>query len=517
MLLIRLSKRVFAAVFLILFPETSFIFGNNIQISNVQITEKNLVEQWVSIRFDMYIERGWRINTGASNWSAVWLFVKYQVDNGEWHHATLSTNSADYTMPVNVMASPVSDGKGVFIYDSRVNPGTYSSYTVPGLLIRWKYGLDGVSSTSSNVNVKVLGMEMVYVPSGSFSLGSGGNETNHFFTQGSNNPYLVSSDDQIIVGNSSGNLNYSADNLFSGDRNGPIPASYPKGYGAYYMMRYEISQEQYVDFLNLLTRQQQINLTNSNISGSTVTNYFVLSNSTNVVKRNGIRCNAAIDPVNPVVFYCDYNNNGVYNEAGDGQNIACNFLDWNKLIAYLDWSGLRPMTELEYEKSCRGTAVPVANEYAWGTIEILQSSASLTNSGFNSEITTNSGNGLCNYDHIDLPMRVGFAARSSTNRVQAGAGFYGACDLSGNITERCVTAGSPAGRAYTGLHGDGELSGTGSANVLNWPGPNGTSARGGNYASTSDYLRVSARNTGFDWLWFFSNDESGGRGVRSAN
>ena len=40
------------------------------------------------------------------------------------------------------------------------------------------------------------------------------------------------------------------------------------------------------------------------------------------------------------------------------------------LCTYLDWAGLRPMTELEYEKICRGPSAPVAGEYAWGSTTI---------------------------------------------------------------------------------------------------------------------------------------------------
>jgi hypothetical protein len=33
------------------------------------------------------------------------------------------------------------------------------------------------------------------------------------------------------------------------------------------------------------------------------------------------------------------------------------------------------MTELEYEKACRGPLMPVANEYAWGTTTISATTA----------------------------------------------------------------------------------------------------------------------------------------------
>src|SRR5205814_1580703 len=46
---------------------------------------------------------------------------------------------------------------------------------------------------------------------------------------------------------------------------------------------------------------------------------------------------------------------------------ACNYLQWEDETAYLDWAALRPLTELEYEKVCRGTNPPVGFEGAWGT------------------------------------------------------------------------------------------------------------------------------------------------------
>ncbi len=495
--------------------------ANNIQITNAQITEKNTLEHWANISFDMSIEHGWRINTGPANWSAAWVFVKYQVDNGPWHHATLSTQNADYTMPLNVLADPVSDGKGIFIYDSRLNPGTYTSYSTTGLVIRWNYGLDNILDNASNVNIQVFGIEMVYIPSSSYYLGSGGNETNHFFTSGGNNPYQVSSENPITVGTNAGNLYYQTDFLFQlgGDQNGPIPAAFPKGYQAFYVMRYEISQEQYTSFLNHLSRTQQISRVTSDISGDAVANTYVMSNTATMQGRNGIRCTAnGNGTVNPITFYCDYNGNGIGGELNDGQNIACGYLGWSDLLAYYDWTGLRPMTELEYEKACRGDLSPVINEYAWGSTDILQSSTTLTNDGSISEITTNSGNGLCNYNHSGFPMRVGFAAGPASNRLQSGASYYGLSDLSGNIAENCVTIGTSQGRAYTGLHGNGELNGSGNFDVLNWPGTSGLSSRGGDFSTSSSDLRVSSRAMGSgDWVWFLSTSSTmGGRGARTA-
>jgi hypothetical protein len=47
------------------------------------------------------------------------------------------------------------------------------------------------------------------------------------------------------------------------------------------------------------------------------------------------------------------------NEADDGEWIACNLILHGRMLPLsLDWSGLRPMTEMEFEKSCRGPVFP---------------------------------------------------------------------------------------------------------------------------------------------------------------
>jgi hypothetical protein len=60
---------------------------------------------------------------------------------------------------------------------------------------------------------------------------------------------------------------------------------------------------------------------------------------------------------------------------------------------------------------------------------------------------------LSNFNHdVDTygPLRCGFAATPFTNKIQAGASYYGIMEMAGNLTERCISAGSPEGRAYTG-------------------------------------------------------------------
>ena len=164
--------------------------------------------------------------------------------------------------------------------------------------------------------------------------------------------------------------------------------------------------------------------------------------------------------------------NNVYDEAADGGNIACNYLSWDDLRAYLDWAALRPMTELEFEKASRGLNASVLAEYAWGTTTINQaSSGALTNGGQATEVSTSTADGLCAYNAGTTlgPLRVGFAATASTFRTGAGASYYGILDLSGNVWEQVFGCGyfifpnrlfTPI---FTGVLGDGMLDANGGA------------------------------------------------------
>ncbi len=313
--------------------------------------------------------------------------------------------------------------------------------------------------------------------------------------------------------------------------------SWPNGYAAFYMMKYELTQGQYKDFLNSLRRAQQINRVQATISGDTIANYYVMADSTLVDARQSIRAPASGNGTSPaqVVFGCDLNNNGTFNETDDGDAIAMNYINWMDYSAYADWAGLRPITDLEYEKAARGPNSAVYGEYAWGTTTITSVSA-ITNSGRGSETASNSGEGLANYS--GGPLRVGFAATNATNRKSAGAGYYGNMDLTGNVVEFAVPLGNSVARLFQGTHGDGTLTATatyeGNATNNDWLGIDATTARGvthdgsssANHSATyrgGDYnsaLTTSASflgtyNIGFGLSRRY-NSPSGGRFARTA-
>lgn len=370
---------------------------------------------------------------------------------------------------------------------------------------------------------------MVYVPPGSFRLGSGGDEVNAFYRYPlTTTGYLVNSESAITVGTGNGNLHYPSGTALAGDQFGPIPAAFPKGYGGFYMMKYELTQQDYKCFLNSLTRQQQDLRTATvlSVGTTTVTNRYVMANTNVVFYRNGIRCDAMVPATYPINFYCDMNGNGIGDEADDGQWVACNYLRWGDLAAYLDWSGLRPMTELEFEKACRGPLATVANEYAWGSTSVANAAYTLglarTASeaiGLNYSMVAGNALYVSTEGTIDGPVRVGIFATTSTvpGRIGVGAGYYGVLNLSDNLMEYTISVGHALGRAFNGGHGDGQLDASGNANEATWPLPTfvGGGIRGGSWVHGATSMRVSDRSLGTSANWNGASFK-GGRGVRAA-
>ncbi len=429
--------------------------ANNIRVTNVGLTKQDPVTKTVNVVFDLAWENSWR---DAENWDAAWVFIKFRTPGSSvWEHATLATNSVFHKLPANATNLAVPDGKGVFIYcaDNHTGPVNYA-----GTKLQWNYGSNGQDfATGAVVEVSVHAIEMVLIPQGSFYLGSGGKEISHFYqyTDGLQEslPYLVSSTNAITVGQASANLYYIFSN-YSGDQHGIISNTFPNGYAAFYCMKYELTQGQYADFLNKLPTNQS------------ATRYPNYDTQRHTLSRNNTNYYSARAP-----------------------DRACNYLSWADGCAYADWAALRPMTELEYEKACRGAAYPVTNEYAWGNTQAVKiaGESGVVDSGMETALPTNAN--CCDTANIG-PYRAGiFAARANVTRALSGAGYYGAMELSGNVAERCVSVGIDVGRAFTGAHGDGALTTNGYANVTNWPGADavGAGCRGNTGAggSAHDY------------------------------
>jgi formylglycine-generating enzyme required for sulfatase activity len=495
--------------FFFVFPSRS-VLANNISVSKAGLISKNAGAHTVQVQFDISWENSWY---DAINYDAAWVFVKYCTSNcsttGTWLHATMKTAGTNPSgvnrgsgTSIDVIVS--ADKKGAFLQRSGTGSGTLSA---TGVQLVWDYNADGVSDADAdgvNARVKVFAVEMVYVPEGSFFAGDG-NEVSALspatagFKQGNNcrDPWSITSENSISVTNqgpcSPPTYYYTTASNAGEDASGSvfsIGASYPKGYAAFYMMKYEMSQGQYVDFLNSLTRAQQSARVGSTITSDTIGNYYVMNNQTYVSYQNGIRAPASGNgTTNPVVFGCDGNATGVIDGADSGKWHAMTQILWPDIAAYADWAGLRPLSELEFEKAARGAGVtPVNLEYAWGAASRTTATQYLALGYINESALPLSAN--CTNS---IGMRCGiFADPTDTTRSQSGAGYYGALDLTASGYEPVVTVGNATGRGFTGSHGDGLLSVSGNAaGNSDWPGyaagevtgVTGTGYRGG-YAGT---------------------------------
>jgi formylglycine-generating enzyme required for sulfatase activity len=507
MLRTKLNQLAIALSVLVFFMllEQSGIYANNIQISNVTMTGQNNQSNFTMIQFTVSWDNSWR---DANNWDAAWIFVKYDEGSGFWRHAFIDTSDNNHIPSSgSVIKTGITNvggtnkGIGVFIYRSSNGSGPVNFINVK---LRWNYGSNNLPENAS-VLLKVYGMEMVYVPQGGFTAGDGVSTASIGWGGSMANPLAVNNENLISFGISANGYYTSGGNTQETSTGGAfsVPAIFPKGFNAFYCMKYEVSQKQYVDFLNALTPEQEINR-------YSFSNCNTLRNT--ICGTQGNRTTSAPDR-------------------------ACNYLGWADHAAYLDWSGLRPMTELEFEKACRGPLSPNGNEFAWGST-ILGNITSFSGTDGSGTETKSPGTGTVNLNYnsgISGPVRCGIFSASnnggSFSRLNAGATYYGIMEMSGNLSERVVTIGNPEGRAYSGVHGDGILSYNGNAfKVTNWPGidsnseitdsgansSKGTGLKGGSWSSTNtNELKISGRV----YAAYYTNSRGsthGARGVRTA-
>lgn len=496
---------------LLLSIASSIALANNVRVENVRLRNQNVVSDTKEVEFDLSWENSWRTSAAPSNYDACWVFAKYRLTSAStWNHLTLSTTDGDHTAPSGSAIDAVADGKGIFIFRNADGSGNNDWDDVR---LQWTYAIDGLADSDS-VEIAVFAIEMVYIPEGSFDLGDGNGSTessNAFELVGTNNLAVTITNalsaqietdastiyDDTQLGSTGlyldgdGGIDLNGDGDFAdADENG----SFPVGYNAMYCMKYEVSQGQYVDFVNKLDASQ--------------TSVLIAAES---ASRQNI--------------------------AGSGNTWATSTPNRPKdlgiydLWAYLDWAALRPMTETEFEKICRGSNAALTGEYVWGTTAIHASAYALSLDGTEEEVITNMGSGTGNAsytltdDVLDGPLRCGIFAASSGNhtRVETGGTFYGVMEMGGNLAEVVVFLGDPDGRSFDGSNGDGEIAATGYANQAGWPSydgldnnfaDQGATVRGGHHGLAATYMRISDR------LFVNQHPTSGGnvyggRGVRN--
>ena len=394
------------------------------------------------------ITTGTSANLGAYN-TADWIFVKFSTMSGvdgSWNHATLTGGSVD----AGAALTAASDNKGVFL-DHNAN----SAYWTAGATVTWNFGADNI--VLSKVRVKVFGISMVRVPAGSFVYNAGG--------VGGNTPVNYGGGSQVTVA--------SANDIPTGAASG-----WPNGYNSFYVGRYEITQGQYADFLNTVWSSTAA------VLGSTGT----VANGHNIT-------------------YTPANAYGTRYAAVD-RNAAKNYLSVSDAWSYLSWAGLRPPTEMEFEKAGRDLASD-ARVYPWGNAVPDTVTYTPPNEG-----------GTCIRRYANYNNTVGCSKVLAVGRymsgdvyrtpAETGASPWGIADLAGNVWEFILNC------AYTSV----PVNGNGTVYwPSGWPAPASSGSvaygvRGGSWINNAADVRVSARYNA-DWAYTDRSYVAGARGCRT--
>ncbi|MFZ1528931.1 MAG: SUMF1/EgtB/PvdO family nonheme iron enzyme [Ferruginibacter sp.] len=422
--------------------------ANNITVNNLTLTGQNATNNTYQVQFDISWENSWRTSTFESNYDAAWVFVKFKArTQANWSHGVL--NLTGFVAPTGSTVEISPDARGAAIYRSANGIGN-TSFT--GVQLQLNYGT--TITDADRVEICVYAIEMVHVNQGAFYAGDASSTgTLRQISQGSTvNPFQLTAENSLTLGGTAltsiGTRNNTSDD-FDNVTLQTLSAAFPKGFNGFYCMKYEISMQQYCDFLNKLTAAQALaRFPNQNgLTGHTIAN-----------------TGSAPD---------------LYITSTPDR--ACNYLSWSDLCAYADWSGLRPMTELEYEKACRGIDAPLVDECAWGlstgcgavNTDLLANAGlpneaatglCIANGNFNNRFTNTSGANVA-----ARPLRCGFFAASATNktREETGATFWGIMEMGGNVEEQVIGIGTAAQRTFTGLHGNGSLAASGDCDIAN--------------------------------------------------
>ena len=408
--------------------------ANDLQIGKPAVAASKTGDKTLrTVTVDVSWRNGWR---NDRNHDAAWLVVKTATANGGWKHARLAAQGHRLSSLTGVAGTVViaEDRVGAFLVPSAPHRGD----------VRWRAELSLDPADDGPGAVRVFGVEMVFVPGGAFTLGDPDpvalDYSAVYRADARGEPaglFQISSEGPIAVGATNGALLYRTKlPQYEGDRLGPVPAPFPKGFAPFYTMKYEITQGNYADFLNTL--------------GGGATAFRAIHGGREYASARGtIRLD------------------GATYVAGVPQRPA-NWISWDDGLAFADWAGLRPMTEFEFTKACRGPGTPIAHEFPWGTASAARLKRVM---GPTDDLVTTG-----EADESKL---------TDATRDVLGASFYWVMDLAGSVWERVITFGHPRGRAFRGTHGDGSLTGNGQATNEDWPlgdhDTGGYGYRGGGY------------------------------------
>jgi hypothetical protein len=162
------------------------------------------------------------------------------------------------------------------------------------------------------------------------------------------------------------------------------------------------------------------------------------------------------------------------------------------------------------------------NEYAWGSTDFnsINWYYGRDNKLTKNEVLNTFPLGANNVAQ-NMFWRVGIAATSNSDRVHAGATYYGILDMTGNAYERAVGGNNFDYSAFTTRNGNGTIDSEGFADVIGWPISTTNPGiyesyymRKGGSINRWENVNVSNRQN-MNWTDGNRDLAQGGRGVRS--
>ena len=300
-----------------------------ITVSNVKWEEDGKESGTVS--FDLAWKNSWRAKwtepaeknvTGKplplESWDAAWVFVKLQtkgsgtgsVAQASWRHAMLDARSASHQVPAGAvldvgLTDDGSRGVGVFLYRAAAGQGPVD---FKGIKLRW-------TGAAAPADVSVQAIGMVYVPAGAFRSKTPWKTT--FATI--KNPDATAPDGCRVP------------------TNAPAHASWPNGVNAFYCMKHGINQGLYAAYLNF---------------GGVVPKYRPEFGKSSYLAYGFGRQTIKFDEFRKLF-------------VAEQPDLPRSYVIWADILAVTAWTGLRPITDLEYEKACRGPREVARAEDAW--------------------------------------------------------------------------------------------------------------------------------------------------------